>query len=291
MNDNEEKIYDLITSKIFGELSKDEQAFVMDNLGSKEAYAKMREANLAAMEAMADDEEVPADLKSSVMEAFDQKSQKKRGIVWWKYAAAVAVLAVGAFVFWPAGNPEKVQLAENVEREKPKVEAEIQNETEEKESAPLTDSDAETETPDSRDQSVSSETEQRTIEDKVIVEEIADEEEMTDELEMARDEELVADLDVTEMDEEESKNYTSMSHEVQTEDEISQANSLAADAAPPEEPAMEQSFIANQGRDQSAATMTESMTAKRSLNEMSIASGGISLSQIGGPFPKAYVAY
>lgn len=279
MNDKEEKIYDLIISKSFEELLKDEQAFVIENLGSAEAYAKMREANLAALEAMADDEPAPSDMKASVMEAFDQKSKKKRGIVWWKYAAAVAILAVGAFVFWPAGNPEKVQLAENVEREKPKTEAETQNETEQEESAAPSDSEDATDTSDRKEETVSSEGEQAPIGDKMIAEKIGDEEEM------------VAELNLPQMAEDSEPDDTPMIENDSEEEGYRQANSLADEAAPPEEPTVVKNFSSDEIQEISTSSMNESMRAKTSMRAGLEQVEGISLSQIGGPFPKAYVAY
>jgi hypothetical protein len=115
MNENEEKIYDLIGSKSFAELTEDEKTLVLKSLGSEELYNKMREANLAAEEVLSENAPPPPEMKASVMAAFDNK-EEKRGIVWWKVAAAVAVLVVGAFVFWPSGNVETEPIAENVAR-------------------------------------------------------------------------------------------------------------------------------------------------------------------------------
>lgn len=115
MNENEEKIYDLISSKSFEELTEAEKTLVLESLGSEDLYENMREANLAAEEAMSDNVAPPPEMKDSVMAAFDEKDEK-RGIVWWKYAAAVAALVVGAFVFWPSGNLDREPIAENVER-------------------------------------------------------------------------------------------------------------------------------------------------------------------------------
>ena len=283
MNDKEEKLYDLLTSKSFDELSNDEQAFVLSSLGSEEAYAKMREANLAAMEALAEDEELPAGLKSSVMEAFDKREDKKRGIVWWKYAAAVAILAIGAFVFWPAGNPERVQIAENVEREKSSTEADIQNETEDEESTPLKSEDAEAGTPKIQEKNLSSKAEQTIAEDELILEEIADEEERTDEIEVAREEEM----DAPQI----AKDGEMDNAAINEEEGFDPAESLDDEAAPPEQPAVVQSFSADKARTQNAVSLSESVSSKRSMNQELKQSGGISLSQIGGPFPKAYVAY
>ena len=287
MNDKEEKLYDLLTSKSFDELSNDEQAFVLSSLGSEEAYAKMREANLAAMEALAEDEELPAGLKSSVMEAFDKREDKKRGIVWWKYAAAVAILAIGAFVFWPAGNPERVQIAENVEREKSSTEADIQNETEDEESTPLKNEDAEAGTPKIQEKNLSSKAEQTIVEDELISEEVADEEERTDEIEVAREEEI----DAPQIAKDGEMDNAEISEEEFEEQSFDPAKSLEDEAAPPEQPAVVQSFSADKARPQNAVSLSESISSKRSMNQELKQSGGISLSQIGGPFPKAYVAY
>jgi len=115
MNENEEKIYDLIGSKSFAELTEDEKTLVLESLGSEELYEKMREANLAAEEVLSENAPPPPEMKDAVMTAFDEKDEK-RGIVWWKVAAAIAVLVVGAFVFWPSGNLDREPIAENVER-------------------------------------------------------------------------------------------------------------------------------------------------------------------------------
>ena len=115
MNENEAKIYDLISSKSFAELTEDEKAMALDSLGSADLYEKMREAQLAATEALSDAIAPPEGMKASVMVAFEEKD-KRHGIVWWKYAAAVALLVVGAFVFRPSGNSEREPIAENVER-------------------------------------------------------------------------------------------------------------------------------------------------------------------------------
>lgn len=115
MNENEEKIYDLIGSKTFAELTEDEKTLVLESLGSQELYEKMREANLAAEEVLSENAPPPPEMKASVMAAFDNK-EEKRGIVWWKVAAAIAVLVVGAFVFWPSVNLDREPIADNVER-------------------------------------------------------------------------------------------------------------------------------------------------------------------------------
>ncbi|MFT6998880.1 MAG: choline kinase [Cryomorphaceae bacterium] len=115
MNENEEKIYDLIGSKSFAELTEDEKTLVLESLGSEELYEKMREANLAAEEVLSENAPPPPDMKASVMAVFDNK-EEKRGFVWWKVAAAIAVLVVGAFVFWPSDNLEREPIAENIER-------------------------------------------------------------------------------------------------------------------------------------------------------------------------------
>jgi len=269
MNDNEEKIYDLITSKSFDELSKGEQAFVLDNLGSKEAYAKMREANLAAMEAMTDDQEVPADLKSSVMEAFDQRSQIKSGIVWWKYAAAVAILAVGAFVFWPAGNPEKVQIAENVEREKPSAEAEVES------GSGTKDSDQE-KSIEKNDEKLEVEESQNSA---AIEEEKLVDDNVSEEREAFSDETEAMDDPIIQSDFAEAKS----SDQSEFQEEYNASS---------EAPAVDQHMGIDQQRAANTLSMSESsMTSKRAMSADLPQNGGVSLSQIGGPFPKAYVAY
>ncbi|HKL40650.1 MAG TPA: hypothetical protein VJ894_08225 [Cryomorphaceae bacterium] len=273
MNDNEEKIYDLITSKSFDELSKGEQAFVLDNLGSKEAYAKMREANLAAMEAMTDDQEVPADLKSSVMEAFDQRSQIKSGIVWWKYAAAVAILAVGAFVFWPAGNPEKVQIAENVEREKPSAEAEVES------GSGTKDSDQEGSIEKNDEKLEVEESQNSAQETKAIEEEKLVDDNVSEEREAFSDETEAMDDPIIQSDFAEAKS----SDQSEFQEEYNASS---------EAPAVDQHMGMDKKRAANTLSMSESsMTSKRAMSADLPQNGGVSLSQIGGPFPKAYVAY
>jgi len=130
MNNPESKIYDLLEAKSFDELTPEEKKLVLDELGSKDTYEQMREMMTIAEE---DDESppIPKQVKGAVMEAFDaEHGEGKKRIAWWKYAAAIAVLIVGAWILWPNGELRESQLAENKTPAEQKVEEEKADEGE-----------------------------------------------------------------------------------------------------------------------------------------------------------------
>ena len=102
----------------------------------------------------------------------------------------------------------------------------------------------------------------------------------------------MAELDVPAPEEEyQVAGSTSIIAKDADEQDFDQTKSLADEAAPPEQPEVVQNFSADKARQQNAVSMSESVNAKRSMKQELEQTDGISLSQIGGPFPKAYVAY
>lgn len=279
MNENEEKIYDLIGSKAFAELTEAEKVMVLDSLGSEELYGRMREANQLAEEELTADIPPPPEMKKAVMDAFDNPEQE-RGIVWWKYAAAVAVLVVGAIVFWPSGNADRSPLAENVERKEP---SETKKEPESKAQAPLAPVDEssplETETTPRNDalSNVTEVTEEETIAE---IETINPAVEVTDDTyrfegnemevlaEMEPDEES---LEIDAMDSE----YEDTGVNAPTASQVSAAEETLA---------------------QNADDLTETLSPNKSVRAATngakdSATSGISLQDIGGYAREGYVAY
>ena len=281
MNDKEEKLYDLLTSKSFGELSKDEQAFVLSSLGSEKAYAKMSEANLAAKEALAEDEEVPSSLKSSVMEAYDKKEDKKRGIVWWKYAAAVAILILGGYVFWPAGNPEKVQLAENKPAKKEQKEEATKQDKIEQETAEMTEVEESGVTLNEEDKTESKNNIPPDTKTKFEGESVIEIEHDFEEVEpntIAEDIEMLADEEVDE---------DLAEAEVQVESMHVQKNGDESEVLDFNEITATENTSKNRVTSMDAAPATARSSTSLILDQNT----GVLLSSIGGPFPKSYVAY
>jgi hypothetical protein len=285
MNDNEEKIYDLIGSKSFAELTEDERAMVLESLGSEELYEKMREANLAAEEALSDELLPPPEMKAAVMAAFDKKDEK-RGIVWWKYAAAVAVLVVGAFVLWPSGNLDREPIAENVERK---------DSTEQKKAAPPETKSAEETVvksepskEETKAQSVelkpptTTSNEPNEITDKVMIAEsaAASPEEDLAEMEMDFADERADDQEVSTS---EFEGLAEEENEVQSTPELADSFN-ASDTSPA---SSNESVVSNLNVEsaRSATTMSADLMKQGAAFE------GISLDSIGGPDRNAYVAY
>jgi hypothetical protein len=293
MNDNEEKIYDLIGSKSFAELTEDERAMVLESLGSEELYEKMREANLAAEEALSDNLAPPAEMKSTVMAAFDEKDEK-RGVVWWKYAAAVAALVVGAYLFWPSDNLEREPLAENVER---KDSTERKKEKSEVETKNMEESNVENEQSTKDPEIELKEVEAPTITSSELAEE--SEKMVVAEIEAAKIEEEIAEMA---FDDDTADDYTSPQTE-QLEEELSldydegDDAEIAISAAPEVAENFSSSDSAPVNKEE-AVTYNANVTTARSAAKMSsdvksqtVFPEGISLESIGGPDKNTYVAY
>ncbi|MCZ4408321.1 hypothetical protein O3Q51_05845 [Cryomorphaceae bacterium 1068] len=294
MNENEEKIYDLISSKSFAELTEEERALVLGSLGSAELYEKMREANLAAEKALSDDLIPPAEIKASVMAAFDEKDEK-RGIIWWKYAAAVAILVVGAFVFWPSGNLEREPIAENAERkDSTEQKKESQHETKKADDIVIENEEPEekiepqTETPEAP--TITS-TESSEVSDEMIVVKI-------DDIELEDTEEEI------EMDfpNESAENYSAPEEDKQPMPTLAQDGaSKKTTHEPPLPEISKDSKIVDSSivRNQDYATPNMNVVAARSaktsmthgLTDQDTSFEGITLESIGGSDKKAYVAY
>lgn len=292
MNKNEEKIYDLIGTKSFAELADDEKAMVLESLGSEELYEKMREANLAAEEALLDNVAPPPEMKDSVMAAFDEKDEK-RGVIWWKYAAAAAVLVIGAYVFWPSGNLEREPLAENVERkdstEKKKEESAV-------ESKIMEESNVENEQPK----------EVNEIEMEVAEVPIITSSEPTEEAEkmiVAESEAATIEEEIAEMDfaDDATDDYIASQSEPEEEASIEYDEEDIAEAAVSAAPEVAQSFNSSDSapvRKDEGVTSDANVTMARSAAKMSsdvmrqnVFPEGISLESIGGPDQNTYVAY
>lgn len=285
MNDNEEKIYDLISSKSFAELTEEERALVLASLGSAELYEKMREANLAAEEALSDDLVPPPEMKASVMAAFDEKDEK-RGIVWWKYAAAVALLVVGAFVFWPSGNLDREPIAENVERK---------DSTEQKKARPTKTNTAEETVPENESskeeaEAPSAELKPPTttsdkpaeIADKVMIAETVSDspEEELAEIEMDLTDESADDQEVSIA---EYDDPAEEENEVQPTSELAESFNVSDSS-----PASSDEYVVSDLNAKSARSAT---TMSADLMKQGASFEGISLKSIGGPDRNAYVAY
>ncbi|MCH2214631.1 MAG: hypothetical protein MK086_05620 [Flavobacteriales bacterium] len=117
MENREERLLDLISSKSFSELTLEEMDFVMQELQTKEAYHQLREAHVASIEALQDDVAPPTELKGALMDAFEEKESKKGGVIWWRYAALIAGVALGVYFFWPeVESSQESLIAENAER-------------------------------------------------------------------------------------------------------------------------------------------------------------------------------
>ncbi len=285
MNDNEEKIYDLIGSKSFAELTEDERAMVVESLGSEELYEKMREANLAAEEALSEDLPPPTEMKASVMAAFDEKDEK-RGIVWWKYAAALALLVVGAFVFWPSGNLEREPIAENVERK---------DSTEQKRATPAKTNTAEETVPENESSKEETEAQSVELNSPTITSnesiEIAEEVMIAETVAESPKEELVEiEMDLTEKradDQEvpfvEHDGLAEEENEVQSTTELAESFNVSDSS-----PASSDKSVASDFNVESARSAT---TMSADLMKQGASFEGISLKSIGGPDKNAYVAY
>jgi len=293
MNKNEEKIYDLIGTKSFAELADDEKAMVLESLGSEELYEKMREANLAAEEALLDNVAPPPEMKDSVMAAFDEKDEK-RGVIWWKYAAAVAVLVIGAYVFWPSGNLERAPLAENVER---KSSTEKQNEESKVETKITEESNVVNEQPKEDTEIDLKEVKEPTITSSETAEE--DDKVVVAETEPTKIEEEIAEMAY---DGDAYDDYTfPQSEQLEEESPFDYDEGDNTEVAVSAAPEVAQSFSSSDTapvRKDEGVTSDANVTTARSAAKMSsdvmrqnVFPEGISLESIGGHDKNTYVAY
>jgi len=117
MESQEEKIFDLISTKSFDELTSEERNIVLNELRTEDAYTQLRETHLAAAEAMNENIITPPSMKRPVMEAFDESNSKKSSLLWWRYAALIAGVALGTYFLLPTNTElQDEMIAENIER-------------------------------------------------------------------------------------------------------------------------------------------------------------------------------
>lgn len=256
MNDQEQEIYDLLERKSFDDLTEVEKELVIKELGSREEYEQIR-MTMAMVDDDSSETPPPSDLKTSLLDAFDQEhGGRRRQIEWWKYAAVLALMISATWLFWPEGITEGEPIAEKTERKQEKSEkeeAENRVETKEDDQKPI----EEEPTDDQKDETMT--------EAEVKSANELSEAEPTDEEESAVPEDLIhADAE--------------MEAEVESDDEFAVSNYNNE---------REEAF---QGEESKAASRSLSKSSPVST-ALSFANSGVTLNSLGGPFKDAYIAY
>lgn len=118
MNSREDKLDALLKNKSYQELTKEEQTFVQEELGSEAQYNAMRKVSLALITSKVDLSPDPFIVKSLQQHMHEQRVVVRESFFTWKmpaYATFVLVVVVGVFTWWLGSRQEPSPVANVVE--------------------------------------------------------------------------------------------------------------------------------------------------------------------------------